>query len=125
TPNARASRPTTRLKIMLVFPASSLRLRPTDANCNSSTKDMHSPLHQHPCLHYIDGDLAVRVKAYMAADQQLAETYGDAEGWACKVILNVAGSGKFSSDRTIAEYAAAIWGAERVGRLAANPDFCL
>jgi len=31
-------------------------------------------------------------------------------GWARKAILNVAGSGKFSSDRTIAEYASGIWG---------------
>jgi starch phosphorylase len=29
--------------------------------------------------------------------------------WARKVILNVANSGRFSSDRTIAEYAAEIW----------------
>jgi starch phosphorylase len=52
------------------------------------------------------------LKAYLGADQQLVELYGDADGWARKAILNVAGSGKFSSDRTIAEYAADIWGAE-------------
>ena len=52
------------------------------------------------------------LKPYLAADQQLVELYGDADGWARKAILNVAGSGKFSSDRTIAEYAASIWNAE-------------
>jgi starch phosphorylase len=52
------------------------------------------------------------LKSYLAADQQLVELYGDAEGWARKAILNVAGSGKFSSDHTIAEYAASIWNAE-------------
>ena len=36
-------------------------------------------------------------------------TYADQDVWAEKAILNVAGSGKFSSDRTIAEYAADIW----------------
>ncbi len=52
------------------------------------------------------------LKSYLTADQQLVELYGDADGWARKVILNVAGSGRFSSDRTIAEYAASIWNAE-------------
>jgi starch phosphorylase len=35
--------------------------------------------------------------------------YEDRDEWARKAILNVAGSGKFSSDRTIAQYAAEIW----------------
>jgi glycogen phosphorylase len=47
--------------------------------------------------------------SYLEADQRLRELYADPDAWACKAILNVAGSGKFSSDRTIAEYAADIW----------------
>src|SRR5499433_443558 len=47
--------------------------------------------------------------AYLAADQRLRQLYADSDAWTRKAILNVAGSGKFSSDRTIAEYAADIW----------------
>ena len=47
--------------------------------------------------------------AYLGADRKLCDLYGDSDGWTRKAILNVAGSGKFSSDRTIAEYAADIW----------------
>ncbi len=43
-------------------------------------------------------------------EERLGELYADSGGWARKAILNVAGSGKFSSDRTIAEYATGIWG---------------
>lgn len=52
------------------------------------------------------------LQSYLAADGKLIELYGDRDEWARKVILNLAGSGKFSSDRTIAEYAAGIWNAE-------------
>ncbi|HSB77284.1 MAG TPA: glycogen/starch/alpha-glucan phosphorylase [Candidatus Methylomirabilis sp.] len=59
--------------------------------------------------HYMHlADLA----AYLEADRGLLELYADPEGWARKAILNVASSGKFSSDRTIAEYAANIWNAK-------------
>jgi len=47
--------------------------------------------------------------SYLYADRLLCALYADPQEWACKAILNVAGSGKFSSDRTIAEYAADIW----------------
>jgi starch phosphorylase len=47
--------------------------------------------------------------SYLEADRRLAELYTDPQGWARTAILNVAGSGTFSSDRTIAEYAADIW----------------
>jgi glycogen phosphorylase len=47
--------------------------------------------------------------SYLEADGSLCALYADPGAWARKAILNVAGSGKFSSDRTIAEYAADIW----------------
>jgi starch phosphorylase len=49
------------------------------------------------------------LKSYLEADQRLRDLYAEPDAWARKAILNVAASGKFSSDRTIAEYAAAIW----------------
>ena len=49
------------------------------------------------------------LQSYLVADQRLLDLYADPNAWAQKAILNVASSGKFSSDRTIAEYAADIW----------------
>jgi glycogen phosphorylase len=49
------------------------------------------------------------LKSYLEADQGLCDLYADPDAWARKAILNVASSGKFSSDRTITEYAADIW----------------
>lgn len=50
--------------------------------------------------------------SYAQAQQRVGELYADPDAWARKAILNVACSGKFSSDRTIAEYAADIWSAK-------------
>ena len=47
--------------------------------------------------------------SYCQAHERLGALYADRGAWAHKAILNVASSGKFSSDRTIAEYAADIW----------------
>jgi glycogen phosphorylase len=52
------------------------------------------------------------LSSYLEADRRLEQLYADPKGWARKAILNVAASGKFSSDRTIAEYAAEIWDAK-------------
>jgi starch phosphorylase len=52
------------------------------------------------------------LKSYLDADQRLVELYRDRDEWARRAILNVAASGKFSSDRTIAQYAADIWDVE-------------
>jgi glycogen phosphorylase len=51
------------------------------------------------------------LSAYAAAQAEVGALYRDPDRWARKAIVNVARSGKFSSDRTIAEYAADIWGA--------------
>ncbi|MGA7442742.1 MAG: glycogen/starch/alpha-glucan phosphorylase [Candidatus Sulfotelmatobacter sp.] len=50
------------------------------------------------------------LNSYLTADAQLTALYADSDEWARKAVLNVAASGKFSSDRTIAEYATEIWG---------------
>ena len=61
------------------------------------------------CDHYRHlADLA----SYAQAHQRLGELYADQPAWTRKVILNLAASGRFSSDRTIAEYAREIWHAE-------------
>jgi glycogen phosphorylase len=52
------------------------------------------------------------LRSYLEADGRLTRLYANPDGWTEKVILNVASSGKFSSDRTIAEYAADIWKVE-------------
>jgi len=51
------------------------------------------------------------LRSYLEADRKLLELYADPEGWTRTVIANLASSGRFSSDRTIAEYAAETWNA--------------
>jgi len=50
--------------------------------------------------------------SYCNAQDSVDALYANPDEWARKGILNVASSGKFSSDRTIAEYARDIWKAE-------------
>jgi glycogen phosphorylase len=52
------------------------------------------------------------LKSYLEADSKLCNLYADGKAWSAKAILNIAGSGKFSSDRTISQYAAEIWNAK-------------
>jgi glycogen phosphorylase len=59
-----------------------------------------------------DGDFYMHLadlRSYLDADRRLVELYAQPDNWARKAILNIASSGKFSSDRTINEYATDIW----------------
>jgi glycogen phosphorylase len=47
-------------------------------------------------------------RSYLDASERRGALYSDADGWARTAILNGAAPGRFSSDRTIAEYAAEI-----------------
>ena len=47
---------------------------------------------------------------YVLTQEAVSRAYLDDEGWTKRSIMNTANSGKFSSDRTVAEYAGDIWG---------------
>ena len=53
--------------------------------------------------------------SYVAAQARVDALYEQPEAWARKAILNVAGMGFFSSDRTIREYAREVWGLQAKG----------
>ncbi len=61
-------------------------------------------MHEDRYMHLAD------LRPYLEADRQMRDWYADPRKWARKAILNVACSGRFSSDRTIGEYAKDIWG---------------
>ncbi len=47
--------------------------------------------------------------SYLACQERVDALYGDPDEWAQRAILNIAGMGRFSSDRAILEYAQNIW----------------
>ena len=53
-------------------------------------------------------------RAYVEAQEKANMAYSDPKKWSSMAIRNVAGSGKFSSDRTILQYAEEIWKLERI-----------
>ncbi len=62
--------------------------------------------HGDPFMHLAD------LTSYLHADGALCEDYRQPHDWARKVVHNIAASGKFSSDRTIHQYATEIWDAK-------------
>lgn len=65
---------------------------------------------QRPDIYYVLADF----DAYVLAHERLAEAYADKRKWAKMALLNVARSGKFSSDRTIEDYVKDIWKLKRI-----------
>lgn len=61
--------------------------------------------------HYL---LLADYASYSACQREVEAAYRQQDSWIKKAILNVANMGKFSSDRTVMQYAREIWGAERV-----------
>lgn len=62
-----------------------------------------------------DGDrymLLADLRSYIEAQERVDTVYRNQDEWDRKAILNVARAGKFSSDRTIREYASEIWHVE-------------
>lgn len=59
---------------------------------------------------------------YIKCQEKVSALYMNPKEWTKKVIMNIAGSGKFSSDRTISEYAREIWGVEPSLEKLAAPD---
>ncbi len=57
---------------------------------------------------------AADFRSYVLAQQEVARAYQDQDRWTRMSILNVAASGKFSSDRTILDYNREIWHLPRV-----------
>jgi starch phosphorylase len=53
--------------------------------------------------------VAADFDSYAAAQREVDRRWRDAAGWNSTVLRNIANVGWFSSDRTIAEYAAEIW----------------
>ena len=54
--------------------------------------------------------------SYVDAQDLVSQVYADKASWSSKAILNVARMGKFSSDRSIQEYANDIWGIQAFPR---------
>jgi starch phosphorylase len=52
------------------------------------------------------------LSAYVKIQEQVGNLYKNADAWTGRAIKNVGHSGKFSSDRTISQYASEIWNAK-------------
>ncbi|MDA3850298.1 MAG: glycogen/starch/alpha-glucan phosphorylase [Spirochaetaceae bacterium] len=62
----------------------------------------------HPDVYFIINDF----RSYCDAQDKIAREFNNKEDWHRKALMNIASAGKFSSDRTIREYASEIWGIE-------------
>ncbi len=78
-------------------------------------RDLYNSLLNTQCTQYADTYFILAdFRSYVEAQKRVMEAYKDEKNWAKSAILNVAHSGKFSSDRTIQEYVDDIWHLNRI-----------
>ena len=78
-------------------------------------RDLYNSLLNTQCTQFADTYFILKdFRSYAEAQKRVMEAYKDEEGWAKSAILNIAHAGKFSSDRTIEEYAKEMWHLEKV-----------
>jgi starch phosphorylase len=95
---------------------SNQRLRDVLDLIAGSTLCLNQPGLFSPLVHSLldQGDpymLLADFDAYVKCQERVSASYEDQEAWTRMSILNVARMGRFSSDRTIREYAREIWNA--------------
>jgi starch phosphorylase len=73
------------------------------------TPTLYHPVTQ-PLLDHDTYFVLADYAAYVKCQEEVNKAYGDRDRWTKMAVLNVARSGKFSSDRAIREYAENIWG---------------
>lgn len=78
-------------------------------------RDLYNSLLNTQCTQHADTYFILAdFRSYVEAQKRVMEAYKDEKNWAKSAILNVAHSGKFSSDRTIQEYVDDIWHLNRI-----------
>ena len=77
---------------------------------SNGDKELFRPLVQDLMSEYDPYLLLLDLESYLACQDMVGEMFADKALWTKKSILNVARIGKFSSDRTITQYAEEIWG---------------
>ena len=85
-----------------------------DGTYSQNDRELFRPLYNSllntQCTQYADTYFILKdFRSYADAQRRVSEYYKDETAWAKSAILNVAHVGKFSSDRTIQEYADYIW----------------
>jgi starch phosphorylase len=90
-----------------------------DGTYNKESFDLFKELHD-SIMYGTEGNVADQyyvlkdLPSYMDAQAKLDKAYRDQDNWHRMALLNIANGGKFSSDRTIKEYAKDIWNIKAV-----------
>jgi starch phosphorylase len=80
---------------------------------NSGEPGLYEPIRQSLLAHGDHYMHLADLRSYVQAQERIGALYRqDPSGWTARAIVNVASSGRFSTDRTISEYAREIWDAK-------------